>query len=82
MKKRGKPAARGSPTYDEPLARGNAYIFVLILNTTELSDLLTKAHACRIRISIHSNGGEICRVQKKDVLMYLNSMAEQNNKQN
>ncbi len=66
----------GKPTYDKPLTRGEAYNFVLVLKKLELSEILSKARTSKIRVSICSNGGEICRVQKKDVLMLLDIMAK------
>ena len=68
------------PTYDKPLTRGEACNFVLVLKKSELNEILSKTRTSKIRVSVCSNGGEICRVQKKDVLVLLNSMAEQKTK--
>lgn len=68
---------RGTPTYREPLTRGNAYIFVLPKEAAPLSELLAKADELNMWVSIYSNGGEIDRIKKKDVVAYLADVERQ-----
>ena len=69
---------RGTPTYHEPLTRGNAYIFVLPKEAAPLSELLANADELNMWVSISSNGGEVDRLKKKDVVAYLADVARQN----
>lgn len=66
----------GRPTYDEPLPRGGAYIFVLPKEAAPIQELVAEASRLKMGISVCSNACEICRLKEKHALLYLKRLAE------